>query len=85
MYAPGAKAPPPKVLNFLLELNTLHRLLHATLTPRIGDCSASLSMSGTLLSTISRRRGALCSTICFKRLSTSQGQLSIVVGMPHKL
>jgi hypothetical protein len=39
MYAPGAKAHLPKVLNFLLELNTLHRLLCATLAPRIGDSS----------------------------------------------
>jgi hypothetical protein len=40
MYAPGAEAHPPKVLNFLPELNTLHCLLHATLAPRIGDSSA---------------------------------------------
>jgi hypothetical protein len=40
MYAPGVKAHPPKVLNFLPELNTLHRLLCATLAPRIGDSSA---------------------------------------------
>jgi hypothetical protein len=39
MYAPGVEAHPPKVLNFRLELNTLHRLLHATLAPRIGDSS----------------------------------------------
>jgi hypothetical protein len=37
MYALGAIARPPKVWNFLLELSTLHRLLCATLTPRIGD------------------------------------------------
>jgi hypothetical protein len=40
MYAPGAEAHSPKVLNFLPELNTLHRLLCATLAPRIGDSSA---------------------------------------------
>jgi hypothetical protein len=40
MYAPGPEAHPPKVLNFKLKLNTLHRLLHATLFPRIGDSSA---------------------------------------------
>jgi hypothetical protein len=40
MYAPGAKAHPPRVLNFLPELNTLHRLLRATLAPGIGDSSA---------------------------------------------
>jgi hypothetical protein len=40
MYAPGAEAHPPKVLNFRPELNTLHRLLRATLAPRIGDSSA---------------------------------------------
>jgi hypothetical protein len=40
MYAPGAKAHPPKVLNFRPELNTLHRLLRATLAPRIGDSFA---------------------------------------------
>jgi hypothetical protein len=40
MYAPGAKAHLPKVLNFRLELNTLHRLLRATLAPRIGDSFA---------------------------------------------
>jgi hypothetical protein len=40
MYAPGSEAHPPKVLNFLLELNTLHRFLRATLAPRIGDSSA---------------------------------------------
>jgi hypothetical protein len=39
MYAPGSEAHPPKVLNFLPELNTLHRFLHATLAPRIGDSS----------------------------------------------
>jgi hypothetical protein len=40
MYAPGAEDHPPKVLNFLPELNTLHRLPHATLASRIGDSSA---------------------------------------------
>jgi hypothetical protein len=40
MYTPGAEAHPPKVLNFRPELNTLHRLLRATLAPRIGDSSA---------------------------------------------
>jgi hypothetical protein len=39
MYAPGAVARPPKIQNFLLELNTLHRLLLATLTPHIGDAT----------------------------------------------
>jgi hypothetical protein len=39
MYAPGAEAHPPKVQDFLLELNTLHRLLCATLTPRIRDAT----------------------------------------------
>jgi hypothetical protein len=37
MYAPGVVARPPKIQNFLLELNTLLYLLRATLTPRIGD------------------------------------------------
>jgi hypothetical protein len=40
IYALGAEAHPPKVLNFRPELNTLHRLLHATLAPRIGDSFA---------------------------------------------
>jgi hypothetical protein len=40
MYAPDAEAHPPKVLNFLPELNTLHRLIRATLAPRIRDSSA---------------------------------------------
>jgi hypothetical protein len=40
MYAPGAKVHPPKVLNFLPELNTLHCLLCATLAHRIGDSTA---------------------------------------------
>jgi hypothetical protein len=40
MYTPGAEAHPPKVLNFLPELNTLHCLLHATLAPRIGHSTA---------------------------------------------
>jgi hypothetical protein len=40
MYAPGAEAHLPKVLNFRPELNTLHRLLRATLAPRIGDSFA---------------------------------------------
>jgi hypothetical protein len=39
MYAPGAVAHPPKIRNFHPELNTLHRLLCATLTPRIGDAT----------------------------------------------
>jgi hypothetical protein len=39
MYALGAEAHPPKALNFLPELNTLHRLLRATLAPKIGDSS----------------------------------------------
>jgi hypothetical protein len=39
MYAPGAVACPPKIQNFLLQLNTLHRLLRATLTPQIGDAT----------------------------------------------
>jgi hypothetical protein len=37
MYAPGVAATPPKIWNILPELNTLHYLLHATMTPRIGD------------------------------------------------
>jgi hypothetical protein len=40
MHAPGAMDNPPKIRNFLPELNTLHRLLRATLTPRIGDAIA---------------------------------------------
>jgi hypothetical protein len=40
MYALGAEAHPPKVLNFLLELNTLHCLLHDTLAPNIRGSSA---------------------------------------------
>jgi hypothetical protein len=40
MYAPGAVAHPPKIQNFLLELNTLHHLLCATLAPRIRDATA---------------------------------------------
>jgi hypothetical protein len=40
MYAPGVVANPPKIWNFLPGLNTLHCLLHATLTPRIGDAIA---------------------------------------------
>jgi hypothetical protein len=39
MYAPGAVAHPPKIQNFLPELNTLHRLLRATLAPCIGDAT----------------------------------------------
>jgi hypothetical protein len=39
MYAPGAMAHPPKVQNFLPDLNTLHRLPRATLTLRIGDAT----------------------------------------------
>jgi hypothetical protein len=39
MYAPSAKAHPLKIHNFLPELNTLHCLLCATLTPRIGDAT----------------------------------------------
>jgi hypothetical protein len=39
MYTSGAKAHPPKIQNFLLELLTLHCLLRATLTPRIGDAT----------------------------------------------
>jgi hypothetical protein len=40
MYAPGVEVHPPKVLNFRLELNTIHTLLHATLAPKIGDSCA---------------------------------------------
>jgi hypothetical protein len=40
MYALGAEAHPPNVLNFKLKLNTLHRLLRVTLAPKIGDSSA---------------------------------------------
>jgi hypothetical protein len=40
IYAPGVKAHPPKVQNFLPELNTLHRLLRATLTLRIRDATS---------------------------------------------
>jgi hypothetical protein len=39
MYAPGAKARPPKIQNFLPKLFTLHHLLRATLAPRIGDAT----------------------------------------------
>jgi hypothetical protein len=57
MYAPGAEAPPPKVLNFLLELNTLHRLLHATLTPRIGDSSACPQYEWNLIEYYIQKKG----------------------------
>jgi hypothetical protein len=40
MYPLGSEAHPPKVLNFLPKLNTLHCLLHCTLAPRIGGSSA---------------------------------------------
>jgi hypothetical protein len=40
MYAPGVEANSPKIQNFLLELNWLHRLLQATLAPKIGDTTA---------------------------------------------
>jgi hypothetical protein len=40
MYAPGVEVHPPKVLNFRLELNMIHTLLHPTLAPKIGDSSA---------------------------------------------
>jgi hypothetical protein len=40
MYASGAVAHPPKTENFIPELNTLHYLLCATLTLRIGDATA---------------------------------------------
>jgi hypothetical protein len=39
MYALGAKARSPKIQNFLPKLNTLYRLLRATLTLRIGDAT----------------------------------------------
>jgi hypothetical protein len=37
MYAPDTMSRLPKIQNFLPELLTLHHLLRATLTPRIGD------------------------------------------------
>jgi hypothetical protein len=40
IYAPGVMAHPPKVQNFLPEMNSLHRLLRATLTSRIGDATS---------------------------------------------
>jgi hypothetical protein len=40
MYAPGAVAHPPKIQNFIPELNTLHHLFRSTLTPRIGDATS---------------------------------------------
>jgi hypothetical protein len=40
MYDPSVEAHSPKVLNFRPELNMLHKLLCATLAPRIGDSSA---------------------------------------------
>jgi hypothetical protein len=39
MYAPGVMSHPPNIQNILVELNTLHRLLRATLTLRIGDAT----------------------------------------------
>jgi hypothetical protein len=39
MYALGAVTNPPKIRNFLPELNTLYRILHGTLTLRIGDAT----------------------------------------------
>jgi hypothetical protein len=39
MYAPGVVAHLPKTENFILVLNTLHRLFHSTLTLRIGDAT----------------------------------------------
>jgi hypothetical protein len=49
MYAPGAVDHPPKIRNFLPELNTLHRLLRATLTPCIGDAIACLQYERSLI------------------------------------
>jgi hypothetical protein len=49
MYAPGAKATPPKIQNFHPKLNTLHHLLCDTLAPRIGDATACLQYERTLI------------------------------------
>jgi hypothetical protein len=49
MYAPGVAATPPKIQNFLPELNTLHRLLRATLTPCIGDATACPQYESNLI------------------------------------
>jgi hypothetical protein len=49
MYAPGAKARPPKIQNFLPELLTLHRLLCATLIPQIGDATTCLQYERNLI------------------------------------
>jgi hypothetical protein len=49
MYASSAEAHPPKVLNFRPEFNTLHRLLRATLAPRIGDSSTCAQYEQNLI------------------------------------
>jgi hypothetical protein len=49
MYAVGAKATLPKIQNFHPELNTLHRLLRATLAPRIGDATVCLQYERNLI------------------------------------
>jgi hypothetical protein len=49
MYVAGVVAHTPKIQNFHLELNTLHRLVHTTLNPRIGDSIVCPQYERTLI------------------------------------
>jgi hypothetical protein len=84
MYAPGAKANPPKIQNFHPKLNILHRLLRATLAPRIGDATACPQYERNLIQYYYEKKPFLSLTISLWRFSTSQRLLSAAMVMPHR-
>jgi hypothetical protein len=84
MYAPGSEAYPPKMLNFLPELDTLHRLLRATLAPRIGDSFACPQYERNLIQFYVQKKRFSVFDYILQRQLVSLGQHSAVVGMPHK-
>jgi hypothetical protein len=84
-YASGAVATPPKIQNFLPELNTLHHLLRATLTPRIGDVTVCPQYERNLIQFYVQKKCFWCLTSSFRRSSAFPRHLSALVGRPHRL
>jgi hypothetical protein len=79
MFALGIVANPPKSSTLSTAFSVPPRLYALEMTQLV------LSLRGTLSSSMSRRSLSQFLTSCFRRSSAFLGQLSIVVGMPHKL
>jgi hypothetical protein len=85
MYALGAVACPPKIRNFHLELNTLHRLLCATLTLRIGDATICPQYEMNLIQFYVQKKPFSVFDFMLQEILSISMIAFTVVGVPHKL